>query len=264
MSENYQELIYNELKLIRQLLEQQNNQSIHINQPVKLQSDAGDIEKYLIENQIEYIKEFEINPFKDVILYCDFYLPDYNLVIEYDGEQHFFIDDKFNTDKDPIDVLKKQQRLDKIKDGYCKDKEINLVRIPFTYSPEQIQRLLSTISRLTGIKIIMPYNHKINSYDSKHKSNLIKDNYYLYNSKIDEFAELYAQEVNQYDISPLLVSACYEDFIMSYYPSFKKSLFYKDELQRKYQFDFETNYNKSIDMGLFEKGYHVQKLRGLI
>jgi hypothetical protein len=37
-------------------------------------------------------------PNSDILLRFDFYLPDYNTLIEYDGKQHFIFDDKtWNT-----------------------------------------------------------------------------------------------------------------------------------------------------------------------
>lgn len=60
------------------------------------------------------------------ILYkFDFYLPDYNTCIEYDGEQHFF---GWNSNQQ--DLLKIQQR-DKEKTQYCAKNNIKLIRIPY-------------------------------------------------------------------------------------------------------------------------------------
>jgi len=57
----------------------------------------------------------------------DFYLPNNNLCIEYDGEFHFheyehIPKEKFNT----------LQLHDKIKNEYCKQNNIKLLRIPYT------------------------------------------------------------------------------------------------------------------------------------
>lgn len=57
----------------------------------------------------------------------DFYLPEYNMVIEFDGEQHFKSIDRFKRD------LNESELYDKIKNDYCKDNNIKLVRIPYTY-----------------------------------------------------------------------------------------------------------------------------------
>ena len=62
----------------------------------------------------------------------DFYLPDYNTCIEYDGEQHFHTpNNKTSTyfTKEKIDEI---QYRDSIKNQYCKDNNIKLIRIPYT------------------------------------------------------------------------------------------------------------------------------------
>jgi len=63
------------------------------------------------------------------LLYFDFYLPDYNCCIEYDGEQHFEAKEfGFFTE----DKVKEIQYRDNIKNQYCKDNNIKLIRIPYT------------------------------------------------------------------------------------------------------------------------------------
>lgn len=56
----------------------------------------------------------------------DFYLPDYNCCIEYDGLQHYV---GWRHKKDSLEKIKK---VDKKKDDYCKNNDIKLVRIPYT------------------------------------------------------------------------------------------------------------------------------------
>ena len=58
----------------------------------------------------------------------DFYLPDYNLLIEYDGKQHFLYDE-YGYGQDLVNI----QYRDNIKNQYCFDNNINLIRIPYTY-----------------------------------------------------------------------------------------------------------------------------------
>ena len=57
----------------------------------------------------------------------DFYLPDYNCCIEYDGIQHFQTLG-WNTEE----KLKETKQRDKLKDNYCEDNKIFLIRIPYT------------------------------------------------------------------------------------------------------------------------------------
>lgn len=60
-------------------------------------------------------------------LHYDFYLPNYNCCIEYDGTQHFIVSG-WNT----ADRLAYNQKLDEIKNRYCLDHNIKLIRIPYT------------------------------------------------------------------------------------------------------------------------------------
>lgn len=63
----------------------------------------------------------------------DFYLPKTNVLIEYDGEQHY----------KPVSIwggeegFKRQQMLDGIKDKFCQDNNIKLIRIPYTVKTEK-------------------------------------------------------------------------------------------------------------------------------
>ena len=67
-----------------------------------------------------------INPNTNFKLRFDFYLPDYNCCIEYDGEQHF-IEGCFQSED-----LKDRQYKDNIKNQYCEQNGIILIRIPYT------------------------------------------------------------------------------------------------------------------------------------
>lgn len=82
---------------------------------------------------IDYIEEWTdngkcINPETNGFLRFDFYLPDYNCCIEYDGEQHYKSNGGFFT-KDFVDKVKER---DKIKNNYCLINKIKLIRIPYT------------------------------------------------------------------------------------------------------------------------------------
>ena len=56
----------------------------------------------------------------------DFYLPDYNVCIEYNGLQHYT--KRFGmSDED----FKDRQKKDLIKEQYCEDNNITLINIPY-------------------------------------------------------------------------------------------------------------------------------------
>lgn len=66
-------------------------------------------------------------------LLFDFYLPDYNIVIEYQGGQHYFAVDYFGGEE----KFKLQQKHDNIKREYCKKQEIKLLEIPYYKNVEE-------------------------------------------------------------------------------------------------------------------------------
>lgn len=85
------------------------------------------IEEYLIKNNIRYNKEDKYDDLKDKRnLRLDFYLPDYNLVIETDGSQHEIA----GWYKD-VNKLKITQKHDKIKEEWCKKHNIDILRISY-------------------------------------------------------------------------------------------------------------------------------------
>lgn len=63
---------------------------------------------------------------KGNMLPFDFYLPDYNILIEYDGQQHYQI--AFGQDEQKLFL---QQENDKIKNNWCKENNIKLIRISY-------------------------------------------------------------------------------------------------------------------------------------
>ena len=88
------------------------------------------IQQFLEKNKIEYKPEYTVFIGDNYYRY-DFYLPQYNLFIEYDGQQHYKPVRFFGNDKDAEYVFKRTQEHDKIKNRYCKDNNINLLRIPY-------------------------------------------------------------------------------------------------------------------------------------
>lgn len=86
----------------------------------------------------EIQKTFEDLTSRHQKLPFDFYLPERNLLIEYDGVQHFKEVKYFGGSK----KLSSQQRRDKLKNEYAKDKNIKLLRIPYTYKEEQVKKVI--------------------------------------------------------------------------------------------------------------------------
>ena len=76
----------------------------------------------------------------------DFYLPDYNVIIEYDGEHHFQPVKGWGGEE----KFKITQQNDLIKINYCQLNNINLLRIPYTYTEDDIKNeILNILSPVT-------------------------------------------------------------------------------------------------------------------
>lgn len=88
-----------------------------------------EIRKYLNLNNIKFIPQYKFSDCKDIrILPFDFYLPDLNVCIEYDGIQHFKEIQKWGG----LNSLKDIEKKDQIKTDYCKNKKILLIRIKYS------------------------------------------------------------------------------------------------------------------------------------
>lgn len=102
------------------------------------------IERWLKQNKIQFEtqKTFEDCVDKGLLRF-DFYINDLNAVIEYDGEHHFCpIDWGFHDDNRMMQNYEDVKRRDSIKTKYCKDNNINLLRIPYTEF-DNIEKILS-------------------------------------------------------------------------------------------------------------------------
>ena len=96
--------------------------------PVCVKSNSSGeviIENYLDSIGIRYEREKRFNDCRDRrTLPFDFYLPGHNLIIEFDGQQHYY----------PIfgeESFLKTKKHDIIKDSYCNTNKINILRIPY-------------------------------------------------------------------------------------------------------------------------------------
>ena len=90
------------------------------------------IKNLLNEIKIKYISQYHIDDLKsknNYHLYFDFFLPDYNIIIEYQGEQHYH---PLNYEIYDEDNYKKLQERDNLKREYCKNHNIKLIEIPYT------------------------------------------------------------------------------------------------------------------------------------
>lgn len=100
------------------------------------------ISKWLEKHNIEYIsqKRFDNFPKKSF----DFFLPNYNTLIEYQGQQHYEIVDYFGGEEKFIN----QQKIDNEKRQFCQDNQIQLIEIPYYENYEKF--LLPLIGSTTS------------------------------------------------------------------------------------------------------------------
>lgn len=94
------------------------------------------ISEVLSKHNIPYFREYSFTNKKMLKYRFDFALHNNGkpiLLIEYDGEQHFK-PIRFNkcTEEQAIHNFREIQKRDKIKDDFCKENNIKLVRIPYT------------------------------------------------------------------------------------------------------------------------------------
>lgn len=80
----------------------------------------------------------------------DFYLPDYNILIEYQGEQHYNTRNKKWCDTE--DKLSIRQKRDKIKEAYCQQSNIQLIIIPY-WEFNHIEEIIKNVIQYEKEKI---------------------------------------------------------------------------------------------------------------
>lgn len=97
------------------------------------------ISLWLDDHNIDYISQYRFKDCKDKrTLPFDFYLPQYNTCIEYDGRQHYIpIDFSGKGEEWALEQLSIIQYHDQIKTEYCKNNDIKLLRISYLQNIEE-------------------------------------------------------------------------------------------------------------------------------
>lgn len=87
------------------------------------------IKGMLDKHEIKYIREYTFEDCRKVFpLPFDFYIPEMNVAVEYDGIQHYKPIEFFGG----RDAFIQTKNRDKIKTDYCNENNIRLIRIPYT------------------------------------------------------------------------------------------------------------------------------------
>jgi ssDNA-binding Zn-finger/Zn-ribbon topoisomerase 1 len=102
----------------------------------------GRIREWLIKNGVLFIPQHFFSDCKNIrYLYFDFFLPVYNICIEYDGELHY---KPFRKSSSGQEKLQETQRNDRLKNEYCEKMHIKLVRIPY-WKKSGIEKILKDL-----------------------------------------------------------------------------------------------------------------------
>lgn len=104
------------------------------------------IKNYCQKHNIYFEDQKQFKDCRNIIpLYFDFYLPDYNMCIEYNGRQHYNWNDVIFLHNSNEEEKKKkfiiQQHRDNIKREYCQSKDIRLVEIGY-WDFDNIEKIL--------------------------------------------------------------------------------------------------------------------------
>lgn len=91
----------------------------------------------------------------------DIYFPDYNIAVEYDGQQHFVPIEHFGR---KVNYIKTKER-DKLKDKLAIENKCQLFRIQYNYTIDQLNQLItfirnSVIKGNPNLKVVYLYNFK--------------------------------------------------------------------------------------------------------
>lgn len=100
------------------------------------------VRNLLNKYKISFLEQQRFDDCKNISkLIFDFYLPTHNIAIEYDGVQHYMPIDAFGGEK----AYKETLLRDNIKDKYCCDNNIKLIRIPYYTTIEDIEKTIKDI-----------------------------------------------------------------------------------------------------------------------
>lgn len=120
----------------------------HIKSCGCLQESSGEylVRKYLEDNNVNFIYQYSFDDCRyKYPLHFDFAIQNadhtLNSLVEYDGKQHYEPIDWFGGEEQFI----KQKERDKIKDEYCKNNNIPLIRIPYYFSTDEVKQTLANI-----------------------------------------------------------------------------------------------------------------------
>lgn len=99
------------------------------------------VSRILDKLKFQYITQYKIN-YNNKNYYADFYLPDLNTIIEFNGQQHYNLVEAFGG----IKKLELQVQRDAMLRDYCFINNITILEIPYTLSEEEILKRISKLN----------------------------------------------------------------------------------------------------------------------
>lgn len=106
---------------------------------IKQSKYMNTVEDYLTEKNIKYVKEKVFDDCRNIRpLPFDYYIEDLNVCIEVDGEFHYETNSVYSNDIESYHLIHKR---DSIKNEYCKNNNIKLIRLPY-YEFKNFEKIL--------------------------------------------------------------------------------------------------------------------------
>ena len=205
-------------------------------------------------------------------LQFDFYIPSINTVVEYDGDQHFIPSRKYGDEKFIDTVVN-----DTIKNKYCNDNGINLIRIPYNMKGESIAgELLDALNNGESFKLLGNYPTKgWNSQDIQSEYpevyDILSKNELIFESELDNFVVNYLNgsmdkySVGKWDSFIVIQKAevdddDIEDSIVLEFDSFDDRLYISKEYIRDFLtwFPIDVEKCKKMIKDWFEERFEVK------
>lgn len=106
------------------------------------------VKSILVDNHIQFSEQVTIN-IEGQAHRFDFYIEEYNLYIEYDGEQHYNKSTGFYKDK--TSIIKQR---DEVKNKYVRDVGSRIIRIPYTH--DTVDSIASLMESELDVKLKRP------------------------------------------------------------------------------------------------------------
>lgn len=113
------------------------------------------IANFLTTCKIDYVAQKKV-PNDNIFcanknFYVDFYIPQYDVIIEYNGEQHYIESPFFHGHQTPRNNFERQQERDMALRQYCKEHKIKLIEIPYW----ELDNVESILEKELNIKLKM-------------------------------------------------------------------------------------------------------------